>query len=49
MVVKKGESTKYQQSYRYREQTDGCQKGGVFGGLGDNGEGFKMYRLVVTK
>ena len=47
--VKKGESTKYQQTYRYREQTDGYQRGGDLGKLGDNGEGIKMYRLVVTK
>ena len=41
--------TKQKQTHRYREQRDGCHRGGWFGGLGEKGEGIEKYRLVVTK
>ena len=41
--------TKQKQTHRYKEQqTDGFQRGGVWG-LGQKGEGIKGYKLVVTK
>ena len=43
---KQNKQTKEKQSYRYREQTDGCQIGGR---LGEKGEGIKKCKLVVTK
>ena len=40
--------TKQRQTHRYREETEGCQKG-VGPGAGEKGEGIKNYKLVVTK
>ena len=43
------EQTKQKQTHRYREQTDGCQMGGVVGGLGEKHERIEKHRLAVTK
>ena len=43
------EQTQQKQTDRYREQTDGCQRGKAVGGLGEKGEDIKKYRLVVIK
>ena len=37
------------QTHRYREQTDGCQRVGRFGGPSEKSKGIKKYKLVVTK
>lgn len=34
--------------FRCREQTDNCQRGGVWG-LGEKDEGIRQYKLVVTE
>ena len=36
-------------SCRYREKTDGCHRGGVTGGLGEEGEDIEKCRLVVAE
>ena len=43
------EQTKQKWIHRYREQTDDCQKGQGFKGLGEKGEGIEKYTLVVIK
>ena len=46
---KLNEQTKVKQIHRYREQTDGGQRGGGIRGLVKKGEGIRKYKLVVTK
>ena len=45
---KRNEHTKQKQTHRYREQTEGCQVGGI-GEMGEKGKGIQKYKLVVTK
>lgn len=39
---------KWTQTDRERGQSDGCQKGGGWG-LGETGNGFKTYKMLITK
>ena len=41
--------TNQKQTHRYREETNGCQRGGCLVMLSEKGEGIKKYSLVVTK
>ena len=45
---KENKINKQNRIQRYREQTDGWQRGGGWG-LGEKGEGIKQYKLVVTE
>ena len=41
------EQTKQKQTHRYREQTDSCQRGGDFRGLGEKGEEIKQRKILI--
>ena len=43
------EQTKLKQTHRYREETDGCQRGEWLGGLDKKGQGTNKYKLEVTE
>ena len=46
---KMNEQIKQKQTNRYKEWTDGHQRGGGMGRLGEKGEGIKKYKLVFIK
>ena len=49
VMNKMNEQIKQKQTNRYKEWTDGHQRGGGMGRLGEKGEGIKKYKLVVIK
>ena len=48
MESKKKQNKQNKKGHRYKEHFDSCQMGGIKR-TGENGEGIKKYKLVVTK
>ena len=47
--IKEDNQAEQKQTHRHREYINGSQMGGVGGGAGENSEGIKKHKLVVTE